>query len=129
MNPGPAPTMVYDWITPDVFFLFVGLFLVATVLTIFVKNLSDVLTEKRIKRDYAASFCEDCPDHEACATGMSCSAVKELAKVALSECFIDTCHRTGVIPAHTFWGLRYVCKRHEAGVYDWTAGIYDQDQA
>jgi hypothetical protein len=30
-------------------------------------------------RDEAAGFCNDCPDHEACATGWPCWKVKELS--------------------------------------------------
>ena len=102
MNPGPAPTMVNDWITPGAFILFITLAVIVTVVAIFVHNLRIVQAEKKAK------------------------PVKIIEK---GECFIEVCHQPGVSPAHTTDGIRYVCRRHEAGVYDWIARAYAQDPA
>jgi len=105
MNPGPAPTLLSEWFTPTGFGIIVAILLVVAVIVVIAESL-------RVRRENDA---QDVP---------------EPAPPAYDDtCFIEVCHRPGLVPTHTIHGIRFVCRRHSGQVGDWVGhdAVYDQD--
>lgn len=100
----PAPTMLTDYQTP------------ALVIVVAAAVILYFFTDWLIKRMHANSApAEQTP---------------EQAPPPFDDtCFIDLCHRPGIVPAHTVHGIRFVCRRHSGQVGDWVGhdAVYDQD--
>jgi len=105
MNPGPAPTLLNDWVTTDAFLALIGFAAFAVVIW---------MATEFLKRMHAASAQLD-------------QVLQQGPPPFDDTCFIEVCTRPGLLPVHTVHGLRFVCRRHSGQVGDWTGDVYDQD--
>ena len=104
MNPGPAPTLLSDWVTNQAFWAF--LFLAAFAGALW------YVTEF-LKRWHAASAELD--------------QVLEQGPPDVT-CAIDGCTRTGATLFYAAAGVLFVCRYHAAQVSEWTGpALFDQE--
>ena len=104
MNPGPAPTLLNDWVTSQAFWAF--LFLAAFAVALW-------YTTEFLKRWHAKSaeldrvLAEGPPD---------------------ATCAIDGCTRPGATLFYAATGVLFVCRYHAAQVSEWTGpSVFDQE--
>jgi len=108
MNPGPAPTLLNDWVTTDAFPALIGFLVFAVVLW---------MATEFLKQMHAASAELD--------------QVLEQGPPAYDDtCCIQKCTRPGLVPYNAPGGVLYACRRHSGLVGDWVGhdnAVYDQD--
>ena len=103
MSPGPAPTLLNDWVTSQAFWGF--LFLAAFAGVVY-------YTTEFLKRWHAASAELD----------------RVLAEGPPVTCAIDGCTRTGATLFYAASGVLFVCRYHAAQVSEWTGpALFDQE--
>jgi len=101
VNPGPAPTLLSDWVTPTGFGIIVAILLIAAVIVVIAENLHD---HREDDQDEAAAYDD--------------------------TCCIHTCTRPGLIPFNTPNGVLYACRQCAGIVGQWVGHdnrVYDQD--
>jgi hypothetical protein len=107
MNPGPAPTLLNDWVTNQAFWAF--LFLAAFAGLVY-------YTTEFLKTWHAKSAELD--------------QVLEQGPPAYDDtCCIQACTRPGLVPVHTVHGLRFACRQCAGIVGQWVGRgnqVYDQ---
>jgi len=106
MNPGPAPTLLNDWVTPTGFGIIVAILLIAAVIIVIAENLHD-------RRE------DDAQDEP------------EPAPAAYDDtCCIQKCTRPGVVPFNTPGGVLFACRQCAGIVGQWVGvdnRVYDQE--
>ena len=105
MSPGPAPTLLNDWVTNQAFWGFLLLAAFAGVV---------YYTTEFLKRWHAASAELD--------------RVLEQGPPDVT-CAIDGCTRTGATLFYAATGVLFVCRYHAAQVSEWTGpALFDQEE-